>query len=115
MNISHVVLYEDIGVYRLLTKLHHEDLQNYVSHYLGTLLDYDKETNNNLLLTLSTYLGTMGSKKETSEQLYIVRQTLYHRLSKIQELLGEDYLYAAHRQVLELAILTHALLKAGFR
>jgi len=115
MGVSQIIFYEDIGVYRLLLKLQHEDLQDYVSHYLGTLLDYDKDTNNNLLLTLSTYLETMGSKKETSEQLFIVRQTLYHRLAKIEELLGEDYLEATHRQGLELAIRAHALLKAGFR
>ncbi|MFA1818883.1 PucR family transcriptional regulator [Virgibacillus oceani] len=110
MNILHVIFYENIGVYRLLIRLPQEDLQGFVTLYLKPLLDYDQKTNNNLLLTLSTYLETMGSKKETSERLFIVRQTLYHRLEKIEELMDKDILEPTKRQGIELAIRAYALL-----
>ena len=38
-----------------------------------------------------------GSKKETAEQLYVVRQTLYHRLEKLEELLGTDFMASPKR------------------
>lgn len=111
--ILQAVFYEDIGVYRLLTKLREEDLREFVSHYLKPLLDYDQKNNSHLLFTLSTYLETMGSKKETADKLFIVRQTLYHRLEKIEELLGENMMQPVNRQGMELAIRAYALLNQG--
>jgi PucR family transcriptional regulator, purine catabolism regulatory protein len=100
-----VVFFDDIGIYRLLTKLNPKDLENYCLHYLEPLLQHD-----DLLLTLTVYLETMGSKKETSDRLSIVRQTLYHRLDKIEELLGHDFMEPIKRQAIEMAIHAYKLL-----
>ncbi|CAM4269834.1 PucR family transcriptional regulator [Lacicoccus alkaliphilus] len=106
-----VLFYEELGAYRLLTKLDKNELESLVSTYLSPLLDFERKTNNNnLLLTLTIYLETMGSKKETSERLYIVRQTLYYRLEKIKELLGENFMNPVSRQAIELAISANKLL-----
>ncbi|MGJ9457431.1 PucR family transcriptional regulator [Oceanobacillus sp. CF4.6] len=111
-NISNVLFYEQIGVYRILIDLFNNgDLDAYVHDYLGAILDYDKRTKSELLETLSTYLNCMGSKKETAERLFIVRQTLYHRLEKIEELLGENFREPSNRQALELAISALNLLR----
>jgi len=63
-----------------------------------------------LLITLSKYLECLGSKKEASEQLFIVRQTLYHRLEKIQQLLDLDLLEPNNRLAIETAIKAHSFL-----
>lgn len=104
------LFYEELGVYRVLLEQNSQNvMEEFIDDYIGPLLKYDEETNGNLLLTLSTYLRCMGSKKETAEALYIVRQTLYHRLDKIKELLGEDYMHARKRQAIELAIAAHLM------
>jgi purine catabolism regulator len=107
LDILEGLFYEDIGMYRLLIQLPKDELEAYVSHYLGPLCDEGKQ---DLLQTLAVYLETMGSKKETSERLAIVRQTLYHRLDKIEELIGDDYLNPINRQAIELAIGAYRLL-----
>ena len=45
-----------------------------------------------LLRTLKVYLDHDGSKQIAAQQLFIVRQSLYYRLEKIEELLGADYM-----------------------
>lgn len=103
--------YDDLGVYRLLSRQDSDYLNTYINQYLAPLLDYDKKTDSNLLETLKIYLTCQSSKKETSERLFIVRQTLYHRLDRIEQLLGENYLAPTHRLALEIAIKAHELLQ----
>jgi purine catabolism regulator len=68
-------------------------------------LQYDQKYNGKLLETLKTYLECNGSKQETSNRLYIVRQTLYHRLQKIENLLGEDFMKHEKRVAIEFMLL----------
>ena len=56
--------------------------------------------------TLKVYLHTNGQKKDTAERLFIVRQTLYHRLEKIEQLLGPDFMQPEKRLALELMLFT---------
>ncbi|MFD1065690.1 PucR family transcriptional regulator [Oceanobacillus locisalsi] len=104
MNITSAVFYENIGVYRLLLDQRNEHLKSYVYDCLEPVIQYDKDTNSELFRTLEVYLNRCGSKKEAADQLYIVRQTLYHRLKKIEELLGSDFMEPNNRLALELAI-----------
>lgn len=106
------VFYENIGIYRLLFQLQDNYLiESYVDDYIGPLLKYDKEQNSELLTTLEIYLTFNESKKETAERLFIVRQTLYHRLDKVEELLGEGYLEPTNRLAIETAMGAYRLMK----
>ncbi|MFK2826420.1 PucR family transcriptional regulator ligand-binding domain-containing protein [Bacillus sp. B190/17] len=104
--------YEDLHIYRLIYYAHERGiLQEFVSDYLTPILLYDQENNASLMNTLKVYLECSGSKKETAERLYIVRQTLYHRLEKLYELLGEDFMKPAKRQAIEAAISAYKYLE----
>lgn len=103
-NISASIFYNKIGIYRLLLNQPQEMLHSYVNDYLQPLIDYDTGRNSELLKTLEVYLECHNAKKEAADRLYIVRQTLYHRLQKIKELLGEDFLEHDNRIALEMAI-----------
>ena len=104
-NIIASPFYEDIGIHHLFFQLENrKELDAFVDQYIGPLIKYDKENGSELLLTLSTYLDCLGSKKEAAEQLFIVRQTLYHRLEKIHQLLGKDLLQPTNRSAIEVAI-----------
>ena len=84
--------YQDLHMYRMISLINkHGNLEETVHEYLGPVIEYDKRNNGELMPTLKTYLACNGSKQETSKQLFIVRQTLYHRLEKLERLLGAKF------------------------
>lgn len=107
---SSSVYYEDLGIYRLLLPIKNEKyVHKFVTDHLGPLIEHDQHKNSHLLLTLNVYLDNKGSKKETAEKLFIVRQTLYHRLEKIEQLLGTDFSNSEQRLSLEVALRAYQL------
>lgn len=97
--------HSELHVYRLLSTIEKSSgLQSFIDDYLGVLIAYDKNKSTQLIKTLKTYYHYSCSKQDTAKNLYIVRQTLYHRLTKISELLGSDYTHPEKRLMLELAI-----------
>ncbi|WP_066304717.1 PucR family transcriptional regulator [Bacillus sp. FJAT-29814] len=106
--------YEDLHLYRLISQLSkHTDLQELAAEYLQPVIQYDKKYNAKLLETLKAYLECNGSKQETSNKLFIVRQTLYHRLQKLENLLGEDFMEREKRVAIEFMLLVHDYLAAS--
>lgn len=101
--------YEELGIYRIL--LHEvNQLQSFVTDYLQVLIDYDKEMGTDLVYTLEIYYDYNLSKKETAEKLFIARQSLYHRIDKIESLLGYDISQTTYRLSLEVALKARHLL-----
>jgi purine catabolism regulator len=108
--------YEDLHLYRLISEMSkHTDLQELASEYLYPVIQYDEKYNGKLLETLKVYLECNGSKQETSNKLYIVRQTLYHRLQKLENLLGEDFMEHEKRVAIEFMLLVHEYLFSSQR
>lgn len=100
--------YCSLGVYRLVDLINDRyELNEVVIDYIQPILRYDEENGTELLKTLQAYLENLGSKNETAKTLHIVRQTLYHRLSRIEELLGQEFMAPGNRLMIEFSI--HAL------
>lgn len=98
--------YEDLHLYRLISQMSkHMDLQELVLEYLQPVIQNDQKYNGKLLETLKAYLECNGSKQETANKLFIVRQTLYHRLQKLENLLGNDFMEHEKRIALEFMLL----------
>lgn len=105
------LFYENLGIYQLLKAIPDQSfLRAFVRDHLGALIAYDQEHHLQLIQTLEVYLKCMGSKKDTAEQLYIHRQTLYNRLDKMTEILGDHFLDSDKRTCLEMALLVHGML-----
>ncbi len=68
----------------------HDELQRFARRRLGPLIEHDRRRKAKLLPTLEAYLAHGGRKAETARALHLERQSLYHRLGRIQELLDED-------------------------
>jgi len=98
-----VVSFEDLGVWRLLARPAGEDLQNLVNHWIGALIDYDREHRSELLKTLFAYLNEFGALESTAAKLYVHRNSLRYRLMRITELTGWDLNDPEHRFHLNLA------------
>lgn len=97
--------YGDLYIFRLVLAANQQGvLYEFISDHLGPVLEHDQQSNGELLKTLKIYLSCKGAKKEAAEQLHIVRQTLYHRLEKLYELIGRDFMDPYKRQAVEVAI-----------
>ncbi|MEB2299245.1 PucR family transcriptional regulator ligand-binding domain-containing protein [Lysinibacillus xylanilyticus] len=105
------IYYKDLGVYRLLLHQNHAALLQYVKDYLQEILLIDQKNGNDLYQTLCVYLACNGAKNDTAEQLFIVRQTLYKRIERLENILGADFLQAPHRLNIEIAVKAYELLK----
>ena len=98
-----VVSFDDLGVWRLLARPDADDLQNLVIHWIGALIDYDREHHSELLKTLFAYLNEFGALEVTAAKLYVHRNSLRYRLMRIAELTGWDLNDPEHRFHLNLA------------
>jgi purine catabolism regulator len=113
-NKSLYYFYEDLHLYRLISQMSkHVNLQEYAAEYLQPVIQYDQKYNGKLLETLKAYLECNGSKQETSNKLFIVRQTLYHRLQKLENILGEDFMEHEKRVAIEFMLLVQDYLAAS--
>ncbi|BDG47862.1 MULTISPECIES: PucR family transcriptional regulator [Parageobacillus] len=97
--------YEDLHIYRIISLIHKcSDLYEVVMEYLEPVIQHDKKYNGKLMETLKVYLECNGSKKETAKRLFVVRQTLYHRIQKLEKLLGDDFMNPEKRLAIEFMI-----------
>jgi hypothetical protein len=102
---SDSVIYEELHFEKLLISMEENDLLDWIYEYLMPLIEYDQKNDSNLLFTLYIYLQCLGNKKEAASRLFIVRQTLYHRLEKLEEFLGRDFIKDnSKRLMLEVAL-----------
>ncbi|GFZ95116.1 PucR family transcriptional regulator [Paenibacillus marchantiophytorum] len=105
-----VMFFDQLGVFQLLFHIADKAiLQGFVRTYLGPIIDHDQLKGSELLRTLKVYLDNDGSKQVAAQQLFIVRQSLYYRLEKIEELLGSDYMLPEKRLALQVGIRAYQL------
>ncbi len=110
--LSTTYFHDEIGIYQILLPLQKDkQLQLFINDYIGELIFLDENSDSELLKTLEVYLACRGSKKEAAEKLFIVRQTLYHRLRKIEQYIGKDFMDPVKRLAIETAIKAYYILK----
>lgn len=105
------IYYKDLGVFRLLLQQEQTALLQFVKDYLQELLLLDQKNGHDLFQTLAVYLACNGAKNDTAEQLFIVRQTLYKRIERLESIFGADFLQAPHRLNIEIAVKAYELLQ----
>lgn len=86
------------------------ELLQFSDERLGPLLDLPGERGRDLVDTLEIYLHCGGRKTEAAVELEIERQSLYHRLSRIEEILDIDLKDGDTVLALHLAIMVRRLL-----
>ncbi len=63
-----------------------EESRRIARKILGPLLDYDRQHDGDLLVSVRTFLANDGSWQKAADQLGIHRQTLVYRLRRVEEL-----------------------------
>jgi purine catabolism regulator len=86
-----VFLYSELGIYRLLFMIDKkEEVIEFCTDTIGSLLEYDKKNDDNLCNCLEVFLVNNGNIAKTSKDLYVHPNTLAYRLKKISVVLGKD-------------------------
>ena len=81
--------FEQMGLYRMLYLVEDRALLRDLSEKpLAPLIEYDREHGGEYLATLESYLRCGGSIKAMSEELFIHRNTILHRMANIKKLLN---------------------------
>ncbi|MEX2439734.1 MAG: PAS domain-containing protein [Actinomycetota bacterium] len=104
--------FRDLGVHYLLARLSEGPvLARFVEAELQPLLEHDAKGGSQLIPTLQAYLDRGAVKAPTAAALHIQRRSLYHRLERIQEILGRDLSDPETRLRLHVALRSLALLR----
>jgi purine catabolism regulator len=80
------------------------ELRAFAEQRLRPLIERDRRSRGDLVATLAAYCDNCGRKADTAAELRIKRQTLYHRLHRIEEALGADLEDGETRLALHLAL-----------
>jgi sugar diacid utilization regulator len=88
--------FSDLGIYSFIFSQSPETIKSYCMKTLGRLIKHDSDCT--LLSTVRSLLDSGFSMKTTADRLHIHVNTLYYRISKIEELLDID-LYTMNNQV----------------
>lgn len=98
--------FDDLGTERILYSVEDEHLlQEMGEETLEPLLVYDSQHNSDLVETLFCYLKHNGSVKAVADELFIHKNTIVYRMSKIKELLDCDLESGEDRMAYYLACL----------
>jgi DNA-binding PucR family transcriptional regulator len=110
-----VITFHDLGLLHWLYHLppdKHAD--NIYLSYIQTINDYDQARDADLVKTLESYLEHGGALVDTAKVLFIHRNTLLHRLERIESLCHIDLRHPLHRLNLYAAV-KHYRLQGGGR
>jgi purine catabolism regulator len=94
----------DTELERLLDAGPRDELETFVQRALGPLLAHDRERKLALLPTLESLCAHGGHKAEAARDLHLHRQALYHRIARIEALLGVDLSDPARLTTLSVAL-----------
>jgi PucR family transcriptional regulator, purine catabolism regulatory protein len=104
-----VLEHEELGVYRLLSRLPLDELRRHRAEAIGPLLEYDRDHNGALVHTLEVFLRCERNRVRAAEELFIHYNTLRYRLGQIDQLTGGLSGDSTARLNLELALCAHRL------
>jgi GAF domain-containing protein len=100
-----VVFYEQLGVYRLLAQpMDSSDVNEYVRHVLGPVLEHDAAQHSDWLRFLSVLADANFSAKNAARQLNIHHNTAKYRAGRISDLLGRRLDSASNRLEIQVAL-----------
>ncbi|WP_339185800.1 PucR family transcriptional regulator ligand-binding domain-containing protein [Brevibacillus sp. FSL K6-6036] len=105
-----VTAFEDVEAFQLLAEYaDHAHFSELFERKLGKLHAHDKEHGSDFLRTLYHFLESSGNLIETSNRLYIHRNSVKYRLQRIREIIPIDLSCPRQRFVYHLCLTYHYL------
>ena len=98
--------FDELHVYRIIQMLDRQsELENFINDYLHPIADEKGNLNKKFLNTLIALRDCQYNKKDAAEKLFLARQSLYQRISNLEELFGNDFLATPEKRIcLEIAL-----------
>ncbi|QDW73698.1 hypothetical protein FND36_06410 [Lachnospiraceae bacterium KGMB03038] len=107
-----IYFYDNFMIYHLLYEISdHPTLSKIHKNTIERIQKYDLENNTALLKTLEMLVDCDFSISQTSDRLYIHRNTLYKRINKLNLLLDFDIDNSENRLILQIALKLHKILE----
>ncbi|WP_352404228.1 helix-turn-helix domain-containing protein [Sporanaerobacter acetigenes] len=111
-----IYAYDDLIIYHLLYKYPSNPiLERLYNNGIGKIYAYDRENNTQLFETVQVLIKHNCNFSETSDKLFIHRNTLYQRLKKVEEITGLDMDSSETRLVFHLGLKIHDLLSLNLK
>ncbi|WAW14542.1 PucR family transcriptional regulator [Peptostreptococcus equinus] len=99
------MLYSELGVYRVLYSIYeNEDVKSFCDSKIGSIVDYDRKYDSDLLDTLINIAENDWNLKTTAEKMYMHYNTIKYRYKKICSILAEDLSHSEARLSIGLAL-----------
>jgi purine catabolism regulator len=104
-NQGDVVVFEDLGLYRLLFHVTDpSELRGFTDHVLGELVEYDQRHNTDLVLTLEAFLDHNGNLQATARELNLHVNSVAYRMQRIRAIAGLDFEQSEDRLLAQVAL-----------
>lgn len=106
-----LIFYKDIGIYKLLMCIDDiEVIQEYIKETVQPLHEYDKAHKSDLSKVLKSYIRHSGKVKETSEELFVHRNTVNYKINKAEDILDIDLSDLEERLRLKIGFMLYELI-----
>jgi len=105
LHVDTIVQFNSLDIYHLLAEI--EDVpaaSRFCEKIIGPLVRYDEHHHSSLVQTIEAFFNYRGNISQTSERLFVHRNTLLYRLERIQEVTGQDLDNPDERLALHLAL-----------
>jgi purine catabolism regulator len=100
-----ITFFNELGIYRMLLQFaQSQDPNEFFCEPLQRLIEYNNQTDKELVKTISAFLECNGNLTETSNKLFIHRNTLKYRLERIRDITQIDLDDAENRLMLHLGL-----------
>jgi PucR family transcriptional regulator, purine catabolism regulatory protein len=100
-----VVLFEDLGLYRLLFHVGDaEELRGFTEQVLGALLEYDQRHNADFVRTLAAFLDHNGNLQATARELNLHVNSVAYRMQRVQAIAALDLERSDDRLLAQVAL-----------
>ncbi len=104
-NQGDVVVFEDLGLYRLLFHVSDpSELRGFTDHVLGQLVEYDQRHNADFVRTLEAFLDHNGNLQATARELNLHVNSVAYRMQRIRAIAGLDFEHSEDRLLAQVAL-----------
>lgn len=109
---ANIMLFSDLGIFKLLCQLDDPDmLMQYIPESLQKLYNYKKPQQEDLVMTLRTYLDYNQNLSKTAQDLFVHYKTASYRIEKIAKITGMDFSNANEMLAVRIGLVVYKMVE----
>lgn len=109
---AYIMMFSDLGIFKLLCQVDDPALlMEYVPESLQKLFNYKKPQQEDLIITLKTYLNYNQNLSKTAQDLFVHYKTAAYRIGKIAKITGIDFDNANERLAVRIGLVVYRMIE----